>query len=41
MPESVLNNYLLENIDIGLSGFDLLKESEVNVQNKVLIKKKL
>ena len=27
----------LGNIDIGFSGYDLLKESEVNVQNKILI----
>ncbi len=30
----------LGNIDIGFSGYDLLKESEVNVQNKILISKK-
>ena len=30
----------LGNIDIGFSGYDLLKESEINVQNKVLINKK-
>ena len=30
----------LGNIDIGFSGYDLLKESEVNVQNKILINKK-
>ena len=30
----------LGNIDIGFSGYDLLKESEVNVQNKVLINKR-
>ena len=27
----------LGNIDIGFSGYDLLKESEINVQNKILI----
>ena len=30
----------LGNIDIGFSGYDLFKESEVNVQNKVLINKR-
>jgi len=30
----------LGNIDIGFSGYDLLKESEINVQNKILINKK-
>ena len=30
----------LGNIDIGFSGYDLFKESEVNVQKKILIRKK-
>ena len=30
----------LGNIDIGFSGYDLFKESEVNIQNKILIDKK-
>ena len=30
----------LGNIDIGFSGYDLLKESEINTQNKILINKK-
>ena len=30
----------LGNIDIGFSGYDLFKESEVNIQNKILINKK-
>ena len=30
----------LGNIDIGFSGYDLLRESTVNVQNKILINKK-
>ena len=30
----------LGNIDIGFSGYDLFKESEINVQNKILIRKK-
>ena len=30
-----------ESLDIGFSGYDLLKESELNIQNKVLINKKL
>ena len=30
----------LGNIDIGFSGYDLLKESEVNIQNKILINKR-
>ena len=30
----------LGNIDIGFSGYDLFKESEINVQNKIIIKKK-
>ena len=31
----------LGNIDIGFSGFDLLKESEFNIQKNILIKKRL
>ena len=27
-------------LDLGFSGFDLLKESEVNIQNKIIVKKK-
>ena len=27
-------------LDIGFSGFDLLKESEVNIQNKIIVVKK-
>ncbi len=30
----------LGNIDIGFSGYDLFKESEINVQNKILINKR-
>ena len=30
----------LGNIDIGFSGYDLLKESEINMQNKILINKR-
>ena len=30
----------LGNIDIGFSGYDLLKESEINVKNKILINKR-
>ena len=30
----------LGNIDIGFSGYDLLKESEINIQNKILINKR-
>ena len=30
----------LGNIDIGFSGYDLLKESEINIQNKIFINKK-
>ena len=30
----------LGNIDVGFSGYDLLKESEINIQNKILINKK-
>ena len=30
----------LGNIDVGFSGYDLLKESEINIQNKILIKKR-
>ena len=30
----------LGNIDIGFSGYDLLKESEINTENKILINKK-
>ena len=30
----------LGNIDIGFSGYDLLKESEINIQNKIIVKKK-
>ena len=31
----------LGNIDIGFSGYDLFKESEINVQNKILINKSI
>ena len=27
-------------LDIGFSGYDLLKESEINIQNKVIVKKR-
>ena len=30
----------LGNIDIGFSGYDLFKESEINLQNKILINKR-
>ena len=30
----------LGNIDIGFSGYDLFKESEINIQNKILINKR-
>ena len=30
----------LGNIDVGFSGYDLLRESEINIQNKILINKK-
>ena len=30
----------LGNIDVGFSGYDLLKESEINIQKKILINKK-
>ena len=30
----------LGNVDIGFSGYDLFKESEINVQNKILINKR-
>jgi ATP phosphoribosyltransferase len=30
----------LGNVDIGFSGYDLLKESEINIQNKILINKR-
>jgi len=30
----------LGNIDVGFSGYDLLKESEINIQNKILINKR-
>ena len=30
----------LGNIDVGFSGYDLLKESEINIQNKIVISKK-
>ena len=30
----------LGNIDLGFSGFDLLRESEINIQNNILVEKK-
>ena len=30
----------LGNIDVGFSGYDLLRESEINIQNKILINKR-
>ena len=29
-----------DSLDIGFSGYDLLKESEINIQNKIIVKKK-
>ena len=36
----IIEQISLGNIDIGFSGYDLFKENEVNVQNKILINKK-
>ena len=36
----VVEQISLGNIDVGFSGYDLFKESEINVQNKILINKK-
>ena len=36
----IIEQISLGNIDVGFSGYDLFKENEINVQNKILIKKK-
>ncbi len=36
----IIEQISLGNIDVGFSGYDLFKESEINVQNKILISKK-
>jgi len=36
----VVEQISLGNIDVGFSGYDLFKESEINVQNKILINKR-
>ena len=36
----IVEQISLGNIDVGFSGYDLFKESEINVQNKILINKK-
>ncbi len=35
----IIEQISLGNIDIGFSGYDLFKESEVNIQNKIIINK--
>ena len=35
----VLEQLSIGNLDIGISGLDLLKESEVNIQKNVIVKK--
>ena len=37
----ILDQLSIGNLDIGISGLDLLKESEVNVQKNIKIEKKL
>ena len=36
----IIEQISLGNIDVGFSGYDLFKENEVNIQNKILINKK-
>ncbi len=36
----IIEQISLGNIDVGFSGYDLFKESEINVQNKIIINKK-
>ena len=36
----IIEQISLGNIDVGFSGYDLFKENEINVRNKILIKKK-
>ena len=36
----IIEQISLGNIDVGFSGYDLFKENEINVQNKILINKK-
>ena len=36
----ILRSFSRKNIDIGFSGIDLLKESEINIQNKIKVIKK-
>ncbi len=37
----IIDQLSIGNLDIGISGFDLLRESEVNVQKNIKIEKKL
>ena len=37
----ILDQLSIGNLDIGISGLDLLKESEANVQKNIKIEKKL
>ena len=37
----IIDQLSIGNLDIGISGFDLLKESEVNIQKNIKIEKKL
>ena len=36
----IIEQISLGNIDVGFSGYDLFKENEINVQNKIIINKK-
>ena len=37
----IIDQLSLGNIDLGISGFDLLKESEINIQKNIKVEKKL
>ena len=37
----IIEQIAIGKLDIGISGFDIYKESEINIQNKIKVKKKL
>ena len=40
MQEKLLKDLEMVHLDLGFSGYDLLKESEINIQNKINVTKR-
>ena len=40
MQEKLLKDLEIGSLDLGFSGYDLLKESEINIQNKINVSKR-